>query len=83
MSRVTNYEVVENWSLGLSAENHRGSFHTDGYRLYSYQLLIGDTCPDSGDKIIRDYTANGKWGYQSQTTSCHVGRARLRADMID
>ena len=77
-----NTAVVRAWSLGLSARNHRATFHTDGLKLYSYNLQIGDTCPDTGAKVLKDYTASGTYGFSSQTTSCHVGRARLHADML-
>ena len=56
-----------------------GSVATDGMGLYSYNLCIGVTKED-GAKSVLNYTArtlNGKpsRGYQSQTTSMHVGRA--------
>jgi len=43
--------------------------------------LIGDTAEYKGRavKILRDYSASGEWGYQSQTTSKHVGYARQYA----
>lgn len=81
--RVRNQHVPEYWAEGKAVSNHNGSFTTDGKKLYSYGLLIGDTCEKTGSKVLREYTAGGKWGYQSQTTSCHVGRARLSADIID
>lgn len=83
MSKSRNSEVVVAWEYGRAAENHRGSFSTDGKKLYSYKLQIGDTCSITGKKILRDYTAGGRWDYHSQTTSCHVGLARLKADIID
>ena len=73
--RVHNSLVAEAWALGKEAKNHRGSFWTDGKKIYSYELQIGDTSP-TGKKIVRDYTANGSYGFQSQTTSCHVGLLR-------
>ena len=82
MSKFTNSEVVVAWEYGRTAENHRGSFSTDGKRLYSYALQIGDTCERTGKKILRDYTAHTGWGFKSQTTSCHVGLARRKADII-
>tara|TARA_Y100000114_G_scaffold154661_1_gene177128 strand:+ start:1314 stop:1568 length:255 start_codon:yes stop_codon:yes gene_type:complete len=81
--RVRNRSIIDNWKSGESARNHRGSFSTDGKRLWSYELQIGDTCPDTNAKVLRDYTANGRWGFRSQTTSCHVGLARVIADIID
>ena len=80
--RVRNHLVPQYWAEGKEASNHTGCFHTDGTQLFSYGLLIGDTCEKTGSKVLRDYTAGGKWGYQSQTTSCHVGRARMHADII-
>ena len=81
MEKVRNEVVVENWRYGVACQNHTGSLHTDGQKLYSYRLCIGDTAPN-GKKFLKDYTANGTYGYQSQTTSCHVGRARRFADVV-
>ena len=83
MKKVRNSEVVTSWTEGNPAQNHRASFSTDGKSLYSYQLKIGDTCEVTDKKILRDHTANGRWDYRSQTTSCHVGLARHKADLID
>jgi len=82
VSKVRNSAVVECWEKGQPAVNHEGTLHTTGKELYSYALLIGDTT-DNGTKVLKDYTARGKHGFQSQTTSCHVGLARLAADLID
>lgn len=83
MEKVVNRLIPDFWSAGRPACNHGGTFWTDGQKLYSYKLMIGDTCPVTGKKVLRDHTANGKWGYSSQTTSVHVGRARVFADIID
>ena len=80
---VKNKDVLASWQIGKPAKNHQGSLTTDGQRLYSYSLQIGDTCAESGQKILRDYSARGNWGYKSQTTSCHVGAARRFADLVD
>ena len=72
---VTNSEVCVAWALGKPARNHRGSFWTDGKRIYSYELQIGDTS-ETNKKIVRDYTAKGSYGFQSMTTSQHVGLLR-------
>ena len=72
---VTNSEVCVAWALGKPARNHRGSFWTDGKRIYSYELQVGDTS-EANKKIVRDYTAKGSYGFQSQTTSCHIGLLR-------
>ncbi len=82
-NRVRNHLVPSYWAEGKSVSNHNGSFTTDGKRLFSYNLLIGDTCEKTGAKILRDYTARGRHGFQSMTTSQHVGRARCSADIID
>ncbi len=81
--KVRNHLVPEYWAEGKAVSNHNGCFYTDGKKLFSYGLLIGDTCEKTGSKVLRDYTARGKWGYQSQTTSTHVGKARCSADIID
>ena len=81
--RVRNHYVPQYWAEGKAVSNHNGSFTTDGKQLFSYGLLIGDTCEKTGSKVLREYTAGGKWGFQSMTTSCHVGKARCSADIID
>ena len=80
MSKSTNEQVVYAWATGGAAENHRGSFTTDGKNIYSYRLMIGTT-NEKNEKVLFDYTS-GRMGYYSQTTSCHVGKARLAADWI-
>ena len=82
MSRVTNEEVIFEWKKHRPAKNHRDSLKTDGQKLWSYGLQIGDTCADTGLKVLRDYTARGR-GFKSQTTSCHVGLAKRMADVVD
>lgn len=74
MKRVTNDEVAQAWLEGRPAVSHTGNFHTDGKKIYSYELQIGDT--SDGKKIVREYTAKGSYGFRSQTTSCHVGLLR-------
>ena len=80
--KVKNRSVASSWSAGIAANSHTGNFWTDGTKLYSYKLLIGDTTLD-GVKVLRDHTARGRWNYHSQTTSCHVGYARPFADILD
>ena len=75
MSPVTNSLVAEAWALGKPARNHNNSFYTDGKRIYSYGLQIGDTSAKE-KKIVRDYTKNGSYGFRSMTTSTHVGLLR-------
>ena len=84
LKRVTTREVAQCWRYGEPAHNSGGQYWTDGHRLYSYALLIGDTAESNGRtvKVLRDYSASGEWGYQSQTTSKHVGYARTHADIL-
>ena len=80
MIKTTNDKIAGYWAGNTPARNSNGSFTTDGKDLYSYRLRIGTT-NEQGEKILFDYTAGGM-GYYSQTTSCHVGKARLAADWI-
>ena len=75
MKRVSNKEVALAWVNGKPAVSHTGAFSTDGTRIFSYELQIGDTS-ESGKKFVRDYTARGSYGFQSMTTSKHVGMLR-------
>ena len=81
MIRTTNENIAYYWVKGQAARNGNGSYTTNGKNLFSYNLMIGDTSPD-GEKILFDYTAGTHLGFRSQTTSCHVGKARLSADLI-
>ena len=74
-----NNQVIENWLEGKPSRNHRGSLHTNGSGLWSYSLQIGDTCQESGIKIVKHYMAGGAYGFISQTTSQHVGAAKRAA----
>ncbi len=80
--KLSNNLIPREWARGQAACSHTGNYWTDGEKLYSYRLCIGDTT-ETGSKVLRDYTANGKWGFQSMTTSQHVGRARFHADIVD
>ena len=75
MKPVANSLVAEAWALGKPARNHNGSFNTDGKSIYSYALQIGDTA-ENNKKIVKDYTAKGSYGFQTMTTSQHVGLLR-------
>ena len=55
--RVSNREVPRCWARGVAANSHTGNFWTDGEKLYSYNLCIGDTSKKLG-KVLRDYTAD-------------------------
>lgn len=70
---VTNKNVVMSWSKGVKARNGRKSLWTDGKWLYSYRLAIGFRTT-SGICVLGNYTSHGH--YKSQTTSCHIGKAR-------
>ena len=80
MIKTTNDNIPYYWSKGKAAKNGTGAYSTDGKDLYSYALKIGTT-NDQGEKILFDYTSGGM-GYYSQTTSCHVGKARPAAHWI-
>jgi hypothetical protein len=71
---MRNEEVVQMWLWGDTGR--AGNLWTDGVKLYSYNLMIGDRS-DCQIRIF-DYTASGQ--YVSQTTSCHVGLAMREAD---
>ena len=75
MKRVDNYEVTLAWVEGREAVSHTGNLSTDGKAIFSYELQIGDTA-ENGKKFVRDYTARGSYGFQSMTTSQHVGMLR-------
>ena len=81
MKKLTNNRIPRAWAEGQAACNHGGTFWTDGVKLFSYQLQIGDT--SDGVKVLRDYSAKGRHGYKSMTTSQHVGKARIYADIVD
>ena len=82
MKRTQTRNVAAYWANGEPARNNGAQFWTDGQRLYSYKLLIGDTT-DSGLKVLRDHTSKGRHEYHSNTTSKHVGYARWHADVVD
>ena len=66
---MRNEQVVMAWLNGNVAR--AGNLWTDGAKLFSYNLLIGDRS-DCQVRVF-NYTASGE--YVSQTTSCHVGLA--------
>ena len=68
----TNGAVLDCWVSGYP-NNTRDALHTDGNNLYSYDLEIGMT--RGGQKLVKDYTAKGAYGFMSQTTSTHVNLA--------
>ena len=70
----TNQAVVWHWMNGKPFKSLRMS--TDGRELFSYNLCIRDTVRETDEKVLKDYTAKGRYGYSSQTTSTHVNIAR-------
>mgnify|MGYP003657131228 CR=1 FL=1 len=56
-----------------------GALTAAGGRLFSYQLLIGDTL--NGERVVFDYTAKGG-NFRSATTSKHVEAAKHYADKV-
>ena len=79
MARYDNSDVIALWLRGQQASSHTGNLSTDGKKLFSYALVIGDTL--AGEKIALDYTASvGQ--FQSMTTSQHCGLAKRSADDV-
>ena len=75
-NRLDNDAVISTWLGSREGRSHTGNLTTDGKKLYSYALVIGDTL--AGEKIVLDYTASvGQ--FQSMTTSQHVGLAKRQA----
>jgi len=82
MTKTQTREVASYWRCDEAACNSSAQFWTDGNKLYSYKLCIGDTT-ENGNKVLRDYSATGRWGFKSMTTSKHVGYARQYAHLVD
>ena len=77
---MRNCHVVESWRIGQHA--HSGHMHTDGLRLFSYSLIIGNT-DNYGKKVAFDYTGSCKPShFVSMTTSMHVTLAKRAADLV-
>ena len=76
LHRRTNLRVIFSWMSGKPFEV--ANLSTDGLNLYSYELCIGDT-DKKGNKIVYDYTAKGV--FCSITTSTHVNKAKIYADV--
>ena len=79
---MANHKVINAWKDGKKAINGRKSLWTDGKWLYSYRLPIGFRT-SNGICVLANYTSGGG-SFRSQTTSCHVGRARrvVSTDLI-
>jgi hypothetical protein len=78
--RTNNSNVPRYWSRSQAAHSNNKQYSTDGGNLYSYRKLIGITL-DNGDKVLLEYTSPAGFGI-SVTTSCHVSKARLHADVV-
>ena len=76
---MRNDEVAQAWSLGKRASS--GRMYTDGVRIYSYSLLIGELDPPTQTLVAYDYTKGGG-RYRSQTTSTHVGYVKRYAHVV-
>lgn len=73
MARGTNKQVIQAWIDCQPLDHVSGKLRTDGKKLTSYDLVIGDTT--SKFKRVGDYTAKGGL-FLSQTNSEHVGLAK-------
>ena len=75
---MTNRQVITAWRQ--SEAGYAGSLRTDGFFLWSYNLIIGKT--EEGRKVALDYrSASGH--FRSSTASTHVGRAAEVADLLE
>lgn len=66
--------VVNAWVSGQVAPAPKGLW-TDGTRLWSYALMIGDT-DEQGRKVVYDHRG------RSATTNRHLSAARRQADLV-
>tara|TARA_R110002126_G_scaffold1579_2_gene9252 strand:+ start:13 stop:288 length:276 start_codon:yes stop_codon:yes gene_type:complete len=76
---MKNDKVAKAWALSMAASSHNGNFRTDGYWLWSYDLVIG--CTVSGEKILAEYRSRKSGEFVSMTTSTHVGKALVYCKM--
>ena len=73
MNAKNTSAVFRAWLNGERA--HSGGVSTDGWRVWSYDLLIAARIGD--ETIVADYTASGV--HYSTTTSRHVAMAQRAA----
>ena len=78
-NNLTNDEVITAWKCGQQGKSKGKQLRTDGRKLFSYGLCIGDTF--GGEKIAVNYTASAGH-FASMTTSQHVGLAKRTADQV-
>ena len=79
MPRHRNSNVVRLWAAGQASCSHTHNLYSmeDG-SLWAYNLKIGQRTP-AGVCVVADFMAPH---FRSQTTSCHVSRAKGYADMV-
>ena len=70
--------ILKAWINNEEGGTANGSFTTERGKLYSYNYTIGYTRHDD-IKCVVDHTASGL-GFCSNTTSCHVMKARRYCD---
>ena len=88
---MNNRDVCRAWRIGLRGRNSRGTLRSDGYKLYSYNLIIGEFV--DGQPFVYNYTARSRpdglggeheippLGFVSMTTSNHVSVASRYAPL--
>jgi len=74
-----NSDVAESWKHGRPLKSWNGKMKTDGIKIWSYNLIIGDTV--EGKKVSYQYQAAVNT-FVSPTTSQHVGLTMQQADKI-
>ena len=71
---MSNIQIINSWKNGQKKGKKGKSLSTDGEKLYSYELCIGQT-DDYGNKVL--FVSTAKNGcYYSKTTSQHCELVR-------
>lgn len=65
---MRNVQVVEAWLQGKRGRSGNGVLRTDGLKLFSYKVVIGDSADDE-QKVVYDYRGPNKIGL---ATTRHV-----------
>lgn len=74
---MRNIEVVERWINGRKGRSGNGNLRTDGTKLFSYEIVIGDT---QDEKTVYDFRGPNKVGL---ATTRHVFCAiRIGGDKV-
>ena len=68
---MTNLEVAKSWSQGRAAAS--GNMSTDGWDIWSYAMLIGETI--NGERVVYRRA-------RSQTTTKHINLAARFGDRV-